>query len=216
MTAVSRETDATVEVGQYLAVPFRFDWTREHVNAAIVEGCIHLPLFPLPMSADERRVAIAGFLVHPEHLVWEVWRGGEICGILCLSRIVRGLDALAHLAFFDRQFLGRRRLVLTMMGWAFRELDLRRLSVEIPEHLPPLIRFCRNKLGFRYEGESAAEGHVLTGTLGKAGVNNPAGWAAKVGSRREQMHAVDTAFVDVVCLRVLREEYLHGRDQPGT
>jgi hypothetical protein len=202
-----------VASGQYLAVPFHFSERRPHVNTVIVEGCINLPLFPLPMTADERRVATASFLTNPEHLVWEVWRGGDLCGVLTLSRITKGLDALAHLAFFDRQLIGRHKLVLTMIEWAFRELGLRRLSVEIPEHFPPLISFCRRKLGFRYEGERGIAASQLPIVLEAAGVNNPDSYAAKLGSRREQAHFDGTVWRDIVCLRVLREEFDVGRNQ---
>ena len=197
---------ATVEVGQYLAVPFVFDETRARINEAILDGLTRLPVFPLPWTLPERQRAVAAWLTDPDNLVWEVWRGGELVGILSLSRIVRGLDAVGHFAFFDRQLLGRRQLVLAMLRWAFSELDLQRLSVEIPDHLEPLIRFARTKLGFRYEGESLAEAHPVVGRLAEAGVNGPGRWMARWGARRERAHFDGEQWHDVALLRLLREE----------
>lgn len=200
-------TDGIVEVGQYLAIPFVPSLHRPHVNERILEGCVNLPLFPLPLTPDERRVAVAAHLTNPSNIAWEVWKNGDVRGIFLLSRVVPGLDALAHLAFFDRQLVGRHPLVRSMMAWAFRELRLQRLSVEIPDHLPPLIRFCRAKLGFRYEGEPAIATSQLALMLENAGINNPATYAAKLGSRRERAHFANGEWHDLITLRVLREEF---------
>ena len=121
--------------------------------------------------------------------------------------LVPGLDALAHFAFFDRQLLGKRKLVVSMIGWAYRELRLRRLSCEIPEHLEALVRFARAKLGFRYEGEVAASGHREVRALEKRRIHGPARWVAKWGARREQAHFDGTVWRDLTCLRLLREEF---------
>ena len=198
-----------VSAGQYLAIaydPFRGNPAK---NDVILNGCVNLPnLFPLPGTAEERRVIIASWLTKPEHLFWEVWRGSDVMGILGLSRVIVGLDAVGHFAFFDRQLVGRRTLVVKMMRWAFEQLQLRRLSVEIPDHLDPLIRFCRAKLGFRYEGELQAGRHPKVLALEHERINGPARWVAKWGARREQMHCgPDGVWHDLVCLRVLREEF---------
>jgi len=198
-----------VSAGQYLAVMYNPFVGNPAKNDTILDGCVNLPnLFPLPGTIQERRIIIASWLTHPEHLFWEVWRGGNVIGILGLSRIIRGLDALGHFAFFDRQLVGRRTLVLKMMHWAFEQLQLRRLSVEIPDHLDPLIRFCRAKLGFRYEGELLAAQHPVVMGLEAARINGPSRWTARWGARREQMHcAADGVWHDLVCLRLLREEF---------
>jgi RimJ/RimL family protein N-acetyltransferase len=198
-------------VGQYLAVPFAFNPRREAVNEALLAGCLHLPnLFPIPGSATERKIAVATWLTDPNHLFWEVWQKGELIGILGVTHIIVGLDATAHLAFFDRQLLGRRQLVLTMVGWAFRELRLQRLTVEIPETLEPLIRFVRVKLGFRYEGEDLAAAHPEVRGLEARRINGPARWVAKFGARKEHGHWDGTAWRDLVRLRLLKEELPTG------
>lgn len=201
-------TLSEVTAGQYLAVPFVFNPKREAVNEALLAGCLHLPnLFPIPMGEMERKTAVACWLTDPNNFFWEVWHKGALVGILGVTRVIPGLDALAHLAFFDRTLLGRRQLVLTMCGWCFRELRLQRLTVEIPEHLEPLVRFVRAKLGFRYEGETLASEHPEVRALTERRINGPARWVAKFGARREHAHWDGTAWRDLVTLRLLREEY---------
>lgn len=198
-----------VGVGQYLAVPYSPFTTKPEHNDAILAGCLNLPnLFPLPLTEDEKKIAVASWITKPDHLFWSVWAGGNVIGMIGLTRIIVGLDALAHLAFWDRQLWGRRALVLKMMAWSFETLGLQRLSVEIPDHLDPLIRFCRAKLGFRYEGEGLAAQHPKLAALAAERINGPDKWVAKFGARREHMHRNgDGTWHDLVTLRVLREEF---------
>lgn len=203
--------DGEITAGSFLILPYRWDAGDPSKNEKILAHCSSLSnLFPLPIGEDERKIAVAQALTAPENVVWEVWRRSaqvpmELVGVLLLTRVVAKLDALAHFAFFDRHLVGKRPLIQTMLGWCFEQLELRRISVEIPEHLEPLIRFTR-KLGFRYEGESAAADHPMTTALEHKGVNQAAQWVAKWGSRREGMHFDGTAWRAVVCLRLLREE----------
>jgi len=204
-------TQENVSSGQYLAVPFVFSPRREAVNNALLAGCLELPnLFPIPMTELERKTAVASWLTDPNNFFWEAWHHGQLIGILGLTRVVVGLDALAHLAFFDRQLLGRRQFVLTMVGWSFRELRLQRLTVEIPEHLEPLIRFVRVKLGFRYEGETLAGEHPEVRALTERRIHGPARWVAKFGARKEHAHWDGTVWRDLVRLRLLKEEVPTG------
>lgn len=198
-----------VSAGQFLAVPYHPLATKPEHNETILAGCLNLPnLFPLVLTEEEKRVAIAHFLTGPQDLWWSVWRGGTVVGMLGLTRIIVGLDALAHLAAFDRQLWDKRTLALKMMRWAFETLALQRLSVEIPDHLDPLIRFCRVKLGFRYEGETLAAMHPIVLGLEADRINGPARWTAKWGSRREHMHHNgDGTWHDLVALRLLRKEF---------
>lgn len=201
-------TTSDVAVGQFLAVPFRFDERRAAINETLLTGCLNLPLlFSLPGNEQERKLAVAAWLTDPNAFNWEVWFHGTLVGILGVTRVAYGLDALAHLAFFDRQLLGRRQLVLTMMAWCFRELRLQRLSVEIPEHIPALIRFVRVKLGFRYEGEGLAAKHPEVRALTERRINGPERWVAKFGARRERCHWDGTGWQDLITLRILKEEF---------
>lgn len=201
---------APVHAGSYLIVPYRWDQGDPSKNETILSHCAAMAnLFPLPASAEERKIIIAHILTNPLNFSWEVWRKSPVAeltlvGILNLTNVTPKLDGLAHFVFFDRHLVGRRPLIQTMLTWCFEQLELRRISIEIPEHLEPLIRFAR-KLGFRYEGETLASQHALP--LPK-GINNPAQWVARWGSRRERMHCDETGtFHDVICLRLLREEH---------
>lgn len=191
-------------------VPYRWDRGDSSKNETILSHCSTLAnLFPLPLSEDERKIAVAQTLTDSKNYVWEVWRKPrwELSGVLLLTRVVPRLDALAHFVFFDRHLVGKRPLIQTMLTWCFEQLELRRISVEIPDHLEPLIRFAR-KLGFRYEGEDSASKHPLVDAIEAKGVNKAPQWLAHWGSRREAMHYDGSKWVDVVCLRLLREEML--------
>lgn len=200
-------------VGSYVILPYRWHTGNpeadELKNGKILAHCSTMSnLFPLPWSEDERKVLVANILTDSKNLYWEVWKKPpmELVGLLILTRIVPKLDALAHFAFFDRHLVGKRPLIQTMLSWCFEQLELRRISVEIPEHLEPLIRFAR-KLGFRYEGETLAASHPMTTALEQKGVNHAPQWVAKWGSRLEGMHFDGQAWRDVVLLRLLREEH---------
>lgn len=208
MTAVAPE----ISTGSYLVVPYRWDRGDPAKNEKILAHCATLAnLFPLPTSEDERKVIVARTITSPENFVWEVWKKRapeplSLVGVLLLTRVVANLDALAHFAFFDRQLVGKRPLVQTMLDWCFEQLELRRISVEIPEHLGPLIRFAR-KLGFRYEGEQECASHPVTDKLASmGGVNGASEWIAKWGSRKTGMHFDGHDWRAVLCLRLLRED----------
>jgi RimJ/RimL family protein N-acetyltransferase len=159
-----------------LAVPFRIGPAAK--DSAILNGLLALPVFPIPSNTDERRVYLASTLTDPRNRVWEVWSDSQLVGVLLLTRIQPRLDALAHFAFFDRRLTGRQALLKNVMAQAFLDLDLQRLSVEIPEHLDALIRYTEKKLGFKPEGQRQ---HAF--------------WDAESGWR------------DVTCLRLLRSEF---------
>lgn len=201
---------------QYLAVPFRKDFTNptsERKNVALLNGLVSLPgIFPLPYTDDLKRIALASLLTDPDNVVWEVWQGGELIGVMLIDHLIPNLEGRAHFGFFDRQLWGKRDLVIKMMAWAFEALNLQRIDVEIPETIDTLIRFCRVKLGFRYPGEREASGHPIVPKIEeKLRINGAAQWVAKFGSRKEKAHWNGDKFVDVVCLRVLREEFVQDR-----
>lgn len=188
---------ATTEL--LLAVPYEPFAGNPARNDIILQKCAEMPnLFPLqPDSVEERMVAVAHTLTAPDTYAWEVWRSHELCGILILSKIIPGLDAQAHFAFFDRALFGRTQLMRRVIGQAFAQFSLERLSVEVPEHLTALVDFARRKLGFKYEGEAAAVASGLP----------RARWAAAWGSRREHAYRDGLVWRDTVRLRLLRSEY---------
>ena len=193
-----------------IALPFDPFAQTERTASAILDGMVAMPLlFPVPGTPEERRMLIAASLSDPRNRVWTAWRGGDLCGVLMLTSIVPRIDALCHFAFFDRQLLGRKQLIWNVMGKAFEDLDLQRLTVEIPEHLTPLIRFVQKRLSFKGEGEDVAAAHPLIGTHIAPYVANAAQWAARLGSRRERSfwRADTNEWVDCIRMRLLRSEY---------
>lgn len=188
---------ATTEL--LLAVPYEPFSGNPGRNEVILRACADMPnLFPLrPETVEERMVAVAHTLTAPDSFAWEVWHHDRLCGIMLLTDIQMGLDAKAHLAFFDRNLFGRTKLMQRVIGQAFERFHLERLTVEIPEHLGALIDFARRKLHFRYEGEPKAqlEGFARSRSL--------ASW----GSRREHSYRDGDIWRDRIILRLLRSEY---------
>lgn len=208
-------------VRDLLAIPA--DWQRgDPVRWTLLLDYLveHPAMFSQPSTPDQRRVAIANHLVNPAHAVWEVWRGGTFCGILSLTRINPGVDALFHFVFLDGNLLGKRDLLVAWLGRVYRDYRFQRISFEVPETVPQLVKFARQKLGFRYEGENVATGHKITKALESGGhglpkVNNAHVWVASQGARREQSHWVPPSdrtptgrWVDVVLLRQTADEFV--------
>jgi hypothetical protein len=145
-----------------IAVPLQPLNLTERTADLLLQGMLSVPaIFPVPGTPDERRVLIASILSDPLNRVWLVWNGGVLIGALLLTHIVPQIDAQCHFVFFDRTLYGRKALVWNLMGKVFREYGFQRLTVEIPENLPILYRFVRQKLWFRLEGEEAAGQYLL-------------------------------------------------------
>lgn len=195
---------ASSSVERLLIVPFEVGRGPPDKNTVILDGLERRP--PWTVSAldpVDTRVALARELVDPRNLVVEVWRGGEIVGILMVLNIVPRLEAQLHFVFFDGNLVGRRMLLRSWCRDVIAALELQRLLILIPEQVETLIRFARVKLGFRYEGESGLLGHPALVGLG---MENPHVWVAKQGSRRERSCLHNGVWVDVVQLRLHRDE----------
>ena len=196
-----------------MAVPFVYDPTRpisDKVAAQLLDGMMSVPaIFPLPGTPEERRVLIASTLTDLTNRVWIVWDGASMRGTLLLTHIVPKIDATAHFTFFDRTLFGRKMLIWNLIGRVFRELDLQRMTVEVPEYLTPLYKFVRKKLNFRLEGEPVAAEHPLVTEKLAPYVPNAPVWVARVGSRRERAcwNPETNQWSDVLRLRLLRSEY---------
>lgn len=193
MTAPSATTELL------LAIPYEPFSGNLARNELILTKCAEMTnLFPLPLETqEERMIAVAHTLTALDSFAYEVWRANELCGILLLTKVIPGYDAMCHFAFFDRALFGRTALMRRVIGQAFERFGLERLSAEIPEHLGPLIDFARRKLHFRYEGEVAAA---------KAGLPRSR-WAAAWGSRREHSYRDGDQWRDGIRLVLLRSEY---------
>jgi len=191
-------------VERLLIVPFDPDRGPWEKNTYVLNQLEQRPDWTVtPMDAVERRGALAATLVNPKNLVCEVWRGGEIVGILVVQNILPHVEAQVHFVFFDGNLVGRRMLLKQWCRDVLLGLNLQRLIILIPEHVETLIRFARVKLGFRYEGESSLKGHPALDALG---MENPHVWVARQGSRRERSCLRNGAWVDTVQLRLHRDE----------
>jgi hypothetical protein len=204
-------TATATEAPTYFAVPL--DLTTENGAAKLTlilqQAAAHPQWFGVSQGAEERAQSAYWMLTHPEHLVWEVWRGGDMVGILLLWRITPKVDALLHFVFFDKNLVGKVRLLRRFLRTCFEDLGFQRISMEVPEDIEKLVSFARRKLAFRYEGESAVRSHPLIADLeratGRSG--NPHTWAASVGSRRERAHWRDGVWHDLICLRLTAPEF---------
>ncbi len=195
---------ASSSVERLLILPFDPDRGPMEKNSYVLDCLQQRPDWTVtPLDDVERRAALATALVSPRNLVCEVWRGGEIVGILMVLNIVPRLEAQLHFVFFDGNLVGRRMMLRNWCRDVLRALDLQRLVLLVPEHVETLIRFARVKLGFRYEGESGLMGHPALVGLG---MDNPHVWVARQGSRRERSCLRNGTWVDVVQLRLHRDE----------
>jgi RimJ/RimL family protein N-acetyltransferase len=194
-----------------IAIPYHPLEGNPIKNTIILDAAVaHPHWWSAPTTPEERRIAAAAMLTNPDHRTWEVWRGGDLVGILLLWRISLRVDALFHFVFFDRNLVGKRALLRNFLAYCFTDLGFVRLSMEVPEQVQTLISFARRKLGFKYEGEHRQEDHEAVkslgvGTTGK--LQEPARWVAQQGSRRERAHWHEGEWRDLVCLRLLRDEY---------
>jgi hypothetical protein len=94
---------------------------------------------------------IASALLANNALVWEVWHGPEnvdFCGILRLSDIEPGCNAKAHFMFFDGKLKSKVPLLQAWKAWVFANLQLRRVTVEVPANAFALAKTAVRYLGF--------------------------------------------------------------------
>lgn len=83
----------------------------------------------------------------PTGLFWEV----DDVGILYLTDIRPGYEALAHFSFWDRRYRGREELLRAMIRYNFDLLKLHRMSCEVPLFASALMGFAE-RMGFVKEG----------------------------------------------------------------
>lgn len=93
-------------------------------------------------------------LAAPNARVWEVWdtEAAACVGVLYVTDVVAGADALGHYVFFDGQLGDKTQVIEGMIQWVFADHDdwraLRRLTIEIPAPFYALARHATNRLGF--------------------------------------------------------------------
>lgn len=81
-------------------------------------------------------------------LIWEV----DDVGILYLTEIAVGNNALAHFNFWDRRLKGREKLIRGMMWHVMNEYDLHRITVEVGAFAAPWMTSAVERMGFVREG----------------------------------------------------------------
>jgi hypothetical protein len=127
----------------------------------------------------ERLECVSRVLSDPKARVWEVWRVDgefEVVGIIYLTNVIPGCDALAHYVFFDSDLNGKTELLKELMTWATTDREdwagLKRITIEIPEYAYALARHAVRKLGFggdfTYKGKRNRDGIPVEGVKRKA------------------------------------------------
>lgn len=132
-------------------------WPPEKCTTVLTKSMIHRLWFPdyqWQQSELDRKKMIAACLLAPDARAFEVYKSDELVGILLLSDIKIPLDAQCHMLFWDKSLVDKRELVRDMMRWAFTNIPVSTLRVEIPTYARQLLGFVRKALRFRYEGES--------------------------------------------------------------
>lgn len=197
-----------------LAAPY--DWTaspNHESNTLILDEVVAHPQWMAggPMSPEERRILAAGMLADLQSPKWGVWESGNLVGILYLGEVQGRVDARFHFLFMDRNLVGKRALLGKFLTYCFETLGFRRLSAVVPEDADKLLRFYR-KLGFTYEGECKATGLTPTaflaaGAPGLRPIENAPAWIARQGARTEGVFWRDDRWIDVLRLRLTKEEH---------
>lgn len=158
----------------YEAHPFVADPSRANVISYLMDELADFDiLFPdnLPRceeAGEEERVCgecerclarkqwVAAGMVKPDARFWEIWSADEEMpiGIVYLTNIKPGLDAIAHYVFFDGKLSDKTPILESLMEWFFVDhrasgwQGLERITLEIPEHYFALARHAFKKLGF--------------------------------------------------------------------
>lgn len=106
---------------------------------------------------SRRMKRVAALLVAPDSRAWEVWRLGadaEPAGIVMLTDIAPGHDAIAHYIFFDERLGDKTTLLNRLIEWCFEDHPeegwgaLARITIEIPTPFAALARHASKRLGF--------------------------------------------------------------------
>lgn len=205
-----------IDGGKLFAIPYDIERGPLEKNTRILDHMAqHTPWFAASQTPEEARANAAWMLTDTAHYKWEAWSGGRFAGVILLSRIIPRVDALFHFTLLPSSESGvtlfsARRLLWNFLGYAFDAFQLQRISAEVPEHSPKFAHFLRQRLGFRYEGETATDRLQKNRGIVRFDVPGANTWIASHGSRRESAHwdAARNKWSDLILLRLLRSEYL--------
>jgi len=121
------------------------------------ELCRFDTVFTDYQKGEDRLWAVANVLNQPRSRVWEVWRYEDgdpidVVGILLLTEIVVGTDAVAHFVFFDEDLRSKTQLMTEVLDWIFSDHNdwraLQRVTIQIPDFMFALVRYAQRYLGF--------------------------------------------------------------------
>ena len=153
-----------------------------------------------------RRAMVISRLSDHSARTWEVYRAGQLVGILQIDELVPGQDARAHLLFRDRSLADKRQLCLNMMGTVFEKYDLHVLRLEIPTYAAKLLGFARKALGFRFESENRPFSWPSSAAPLTADV-------ARLGSRKHRAILHQGVWHDLLLLSLTRVEYEEAKER---
>ena len=190
-------------MSEFLAVPFTPLPIEKFER--LVSGCTaHRPWFDDALWENEqtRRETVIAYLsdAHNNGKLFEVWKKDELVGIILFNELVPFRDVRCHFVFLDSQLKNKRDLCLNAMGWAFQQLPVDILRVEIPTYASALLKFVRKSLGFRYEGE----GRTVSWPANAAPLSAD---VAVLGSRKYHATLYKGLWYDTMMLSVTKDEF---------
>ena len=80
-------------------------------------------------------------------LIWEV----DDVGILYITDIRPGYEAMAHFSFWDKRLRGREKLAQEMIKYVMKRFKFHRIVCEVPMYATPSMGFVE-RVGFQHEG----------------------------------------------------------------
>ena len=191
----------------------RFEFSLDRWSLLLDKVCEHRPWFDDNVWHDDtkRRAAAAAYLSDAflHGILWEVWRGETLTGVILLNELTLGRAGTAHFVFFDRKLADKQALCLSGLAWAFDKLDLQVVRTEVPTYARALAHWARRKLGFKWE----AEGRKLAWPDDARPLTAR---EAELGSRRYRTMLYNGEWVDTLLLSLTREEFTNGRSHSNT
>ena len=80
------------------------------------------------------------------------WVIDDFVGVLYLTEIDPGVDALAHYTFFNGRHRGRTQMTKDLLRYVFDKYGFVRLTVHLPLYASPVAFKFVESLGFQHEG----------------------------------------------------------------
>lgn len=127
-------------------------------EALCATGCVSVAhLHEMCPACLSRMHRVAAMLAAPDSRAWEVWNlegDATPVGLVLLTQVVPGHDAIAHYVFFDERLGDKSATLNGLIAWCFEDhpdegwAALARLTIEIPTPFAALARHAAKRLGF--------------------------------------------------------------------